>query len=167
MAKPIGLEAVTETSTTDVYGVGTTFMNEATGKKFVWVVNAGADAIAAGDVVALFKTTPSGGRVSVTAATVFDSSDGTTTRARVAGIGVGAIAAASYGFLQCGGYCTNITTDTNITAGMGLICADGAKLATPNTTDSTAHWCEFGFADLADTAAVGTGYLTNCVYTAL
>jgi len=163
MSKPLPVGAVTYTSTSDEFGAGTTYMDESTGKKYVWVYNAGADAIAAGDVCGQATTGLASGYVSVTDATLLDITDGTTVAVLVAGVGVGAIAAASYGFLQCGGYSANITTGTGVPAGVPLICLNGAKVATDAT--NTHPRAVFGYSDAADTDALGTGWLTHCLYT--
>lgn len=136
-----------------VVPVGTVYRKN--GVKYVFAYNAGADSTAAGDVVSIYDSSGTTfGYVSVTAATILDCSDGTTTRAFVAGIAGCVAATATYLWLWCGGYGTHaITTDTNVDAGEGLICADGAKLATPNSAAATAHWMEFGRALAADSSS--------------
>jgi len=165
MAKPISPGAVTYTSSTDDFGVGTTYIDESTGKKYVWYYHAGADSTAAGDIVSQATTGLSSAYGSTTAATILDITNGTTTRCLVLGVALGVVATGTYAFLQCGGYCSNMTTDTNVTAGLPLACADGAKVAIGSTTlHPTAV---FAYADAADAAAVGTGWLINCLHTAL
>ena len=123
------------------------------GRGYVLVYNAGAATLAAGDVAGTYDSSGTTyGSVSGTAATILDCSDGTTTRSLVAGIVLASIITGSYGWLWYDGYGTHaITTDGNVAKGHGLICADGAVLATPNTTAATAHWMQFGQA-LADDA---------------
>lgn len=146
-----------------VVPVGTTYTVNDSGKKrsYVFVLNAGADAIAAADVVSCFSAaTFTYGSVSVTAATIADYTEGTTVRALVAGIAGAAAALNAYLWLWYDGYGTHaITTDTNVAVYNGLICADGAKLATPNTTAATAHHAQFGIALAADSSST----LSNAV----
>lgn len=144
--------------TTEVVPVGTTitYSNSAGQKRsYVFCLQAGATSTAAGDVVSCFSAAAfTYGSVSVTAATIADYTDGTTTRALVAGI-AGCVAATNeYLWLWYDGYGTHaITTDTNVAIYNGLICADGAKLATPNTTAASAHWAQFGIALDADSGS--------------
>ena len=101
------------------------------GGEYVWVHNAGADAIAAGDVVCWFLTTPAAGHVSVTGATALDNG----TAGMVAGVAVGAISAGSYGFLLVRGITTvGITTDGAVAKGDRLVVNGGT---TPDGTVDT------------------------------
>jgi hypothetical protein len=126
------------TEATDLPPLGVGIVDPTTGKRYAPVYNAGAAAVAAaGDLVGLFLTTPAAGHVSQTAATQQVSSDGTTAVTIVAGVAVGAIAAGSYGYIQVGGFCTNITTDLSIVVGDPMYCADNAIVA---TTATSAHW---------------------------
>ena len=125
-------------------------------RKYVFVYNAGADSISAGDVVPIF-TAFAFGSVSVTDATDFEITDGTTTRQLVAGIAGATIATTEFGWLWFSGYGTHsITTDTNVAAGHGLLCAQNAKLATPNSTAASAHLGQFGVAMAADSGSALT-----------
>lgn len=135
------------------------------GKRYAAVYNAGADAIAAADVVGVYVTTPANGHCSVTAATMVDITDGTTTRSLCAGIGIGAIAAASYGWLQVGGFCASMTTDGNVAAGHPLVLADGVKVASPASTAASAHLGVFGYALAADSStSLTASVLTGCAW---
>lgn len=140
-----------------VVPVGQTFFKE--GRGYVFVLNAGADAIAAGDVVACFSAAAfTYGSVSVTAATEADFTDGTTVRALVAGVAGAAIANGAYGWLWFAGYGTHaITTDTNVAIYNGLVCADGAKVASPALTAASAHHAVFGVSTAADSSSTLTG----------
>lgn len=138
--------------TTEVVPVGTVYHTQ--GRGYVFAKNAGADSTAAADVVACFSAASfTYGSVSVTAATEADYDDGTTVRALVAGV-AGCVAATNeYLWLWFDGYGThNITTDGNVAIYNGLICADGAKVATPNTTAATAHHAAFGISLAADSS---------------
>ena len=146
MAIDIATRPFTESWTEDDGGVGTVV--ESGGAKYIKVYNAGADAIADGDVVGVFTTTIAKGHVSVTAATMLDSSDGTTTVSLVAGVAVGPIDAGSYGWLWCEGPLGEIiTTDGTVEKGDPMYCADGAKVAT-TATNAHLHG-EFGYAHAA------------------
>ena len=129
------------------------------GRGYVFAYNAGADTIAAADVVSIFSAAAfTYGSVSTTTATIADYTEGTTVRALVAGISGASIATTQYGWLWYDGYGTHgITTDTNIAVYNGLICADGAKLATPNTTAATAHHAIFGISTVADVSSTLSG----------
>lgn len=131
--------------------VGTIY--EADGKSYVFALNAGADSTAVGDVVSIYDSTGTTyGSVSVTAATILDCSDGTTTRALVAGVAGCIAATATYLWLWFDGYGTHaVTTDGNVVKGGGLVVENGEKVAKPNGTAGTAHWLQFGMA-LADDA---------------
>lgn len=144
---------LTTVTTTLVVPLGTVFC-DSNGGLYARFYNAGAGTTAVGDVVGQYDSTGTTfGYGSVTAATILDCSDGTTTRSLVLGIAISVVATGSYGWLQFGGYCSrSITTDGNVAKGNGLIAADGAILATPNTTAATAHWMQFGIA-LADDAS--------------
>lgn len=148
------LGSLTTIYTTAYTPVGTTYFkrssNGATG--YVFVKNAGADTLAAGDVVSIYDSSGhTYGSVSTTDATEPAFSDGTTSRAMVAGIALSALATNEFGWLWWYGYGTHsITTDGNITAFQELLCADDAKIATPNTTAASAHWLPFGFSLAAD-----------------
>lgn len=124
-------------------------------RKYVFGYNAGADAIAAGDVVGIFSAAAhTFGSISVTAATIADFTDGTTTRAWVGGVAGAACVTTTYCWLWFAGYGTHdLTTSNAVAIYNGLICANGAKVATPNTTAATAHWAQFGIATATD---VGT-----------
>lgn len=163
MAIDIASRPFTETWTEDDGGVGSVV--ESGGAKYIKVYNAGADAIADGDVVGVFATTIVKGHVSVTAATMLDSSDGTTTISVVAGVAVGAIAAGAYGWLWCEGPLGEIvTTDGTIEKGDGLHAADGTKVAS-TVTAADVHGL-FGYAHAADSSTTLTGAtLTACYWT--
>lgn len=154
-----------EATTTKEATLGEVFKKPG-GASYTYVYNAGADAIAAADVVGVFSTTPALGHVSVTAATMLDSSDGTTSRSNAAGVALYAIASGSYGWIWSGGWAEHaMTTDGNIAAGTELLLADGAKVATPNTTAASAHWKPFGTASEADASTTLTGaVLENCFW---
>jgi len=157
----IGNLGLTESSTNagDFPDAGNCIIQE--GKKYCSIYNAGAAAIAAGDVLGLFLTTPASGHVSGTATTVVECTlSGTMV---VAGVGIGAIAAGSYGYIQVGGHCTNITTTNAVSEGDALICNGDA---TPDFTAAPAVATEehmpFAFADADDDGTVGSGFLTGC-----
>lgn len=143
-----------------VVPVGTVHKVHANGqtRKYVFLENDGADSTAVGDVVSVFTAASfTFGSCSVTAATIADMTDGTTTRAKVAGIAGAIIALNEFGWFWFSGYGTHtITTDTNIAVYNELICADGAKLATPNTSAASAHWQPFGTALAADSGSALT-----------
>lgn len=136
--------------------VGTVYKVRSGGqtRKYVFLENDGADTMAAGDVAAVFTAASfTFGSCSVTAATEADYTDATTVRALVAGIAGAAIPLDSFGWFWFSGYGTHtITTDGNVAVYNGLICADGAKLATPNTSAATAHHAVFGISLAADSS---------------
>lgn len=162
--KVVGPEDLTESHTTPICEPGQLYHDADSGMTYQYVKNAGADAIAADDVVGVYNSSgTTRGSVSVTAATMLDITDGTTTRSLAAGIGLGAIASGSYGWIAVQGRITSgITTDGNVAAGHPLILADGAKVATPASTAASAHHGVFGYAHEADTSTtLGVAYI-NC-----
>lgn len=131
------------------------------GRDYVFCLNSGAGTTVVGDVCGVFSAAAyTYGSFSVTAATIADYTDGTTTRALVAGVAGVVCANGEYCWLWFGGRGTHaITTDTNVAIYNGLIAADGAILATPNTTAATAHHAQFGIALAADSGST----LSNAV----
>ena len=101
---------------------------------------AAGGAAAAGDVLVFRNTDANGYTVTD------DVSDGS--QAAFAGVAIGALTDTYYGWIQCGGFCSNITTDGGVAAGDPLI---------PDTVDGTAdtmaageeHYV-FGYALAAD-----------------
>lgn len=139
--------------TTAKVPVGTTWFSPE-GAGYVFLKSAGADTMAAGDVASVYDS--SGfvfGSCTVTDATTPAFSDVTTSRVLVAGIALAALTLDTWGWFWFWGYGTHaITTDGNVAAWNGLICADDAKVATPNTTAATAHWMQFGLSLAADSS---------------
>ena len=127
-------------------------------RKYVFVLNAGADAIAAGDAVSCFSVSSfTFGSVSVTAATIADLTDGTTTRALAAGVAGAAATLNEYLWLWFSGYGTHsIPTDTNIAIYQSMKIADGAKVVSPNATEQTAHHANMGISLAADSSTALT-----------
>jgi hypothetical protein len=148
--------ALTDIFTTAVCPRGTVFFKEgAAGPTgYVFLENAGADTFAAGDVCSVYDSSGySYGKATTTDATEPAFSDGTTSRALVAGIALAALTTGTFGWFWFAGYGTHaITTDGNIAAFQELICADDAKVATPNTTAASAHHLAFGLALAADSS---------------
>lgn len=149
--------ALTDIFSTAVVPVGTVWVNyNGIGcPGYVFLKNAGADTLAAGDVVSVYDSSGlTFGSASTTDATEPAFSDGTTSRALVAGIALAALTTDTYGWFWFHGYGTHaITTDTNVAAFQELVCADDAKIATPNTTAATAHHLAFGLALAADSSS--------------
>ena len=142
------------------YVLNQRYWNPSTGKVYRFIYNFGADSIVAGDVVS--QATPYvAGYVSNTAASILDFTDGTTTRPKVRGIGVAPIATAKYGFIQCGGPNSNVTTDGNVVAGDPLTTTDGAKIATREVSAATNHFMVWGWAPVADTSTSLTSIELN------
>lgn len=146
--------ALTDIFSTAVVPTGTVYFKPGPqgGTGYVFLENAGADTMAAGDVASVYDSSGFGfGKATTTDATEPAFSDGTTSRALVAGIALAALTTGTFGWFWFAGYGTHaITTDGNISAFQELICADDAKVATPNTTAATAHHLPFGLALAAD-----------------
>lgn len=134
------------------------------GKKYCRIYNAGAASITVGLPVGVFLTTPGVASVSVTAATMVDTTDATTTRSECAGVGLGTIATTESGWIQVGGLCENLTTDGNVVAGDWVVLEDGAATVVRDVAAATNHFGRVGFAPVADSSAVGTIFLTNCAF---
>ena len=142
---------LTTVSSTQVVPVGSVFFNSE-GLGYVFVLQAGADSTAVGDVVSIFSTYAYGS-VSVTAATIADYTDGTTIRPIIAGVALSVLATNKYGWLWFYGRGTHsITTDGNVAANDLLTVTDGAKIATREVTAATAHRSPIGVAHAADSS---------------
>lgn len=150
------LGSLTDIDTTARQPVGTTYFKPGSNGSagYVYVLQAGADALAAGDVVSVYDSSGfTFGSVSTTDATEPAFSDGTTSRPLVAGIALSALTVGTYGWLWFYGYGTHaITTDGNVAAFNGLVTADDGKVALPNTSAATAHWMQWGLALAADSS---------------
>ena len=118
-----GVNPLTYTSTSNAYPNMLGKKIEYNGKNYVHVYNAGADAFVVGDVVGAFSTTPADGHADATAATVCANS--------FLGIAVTALAAASYGFVQCGGYTESVVTTD------GTVAAADTVIGWANAADSS------------------------------
>lgn len=158
--RPPGL--LTDTYATEEIKVGTRFLDEATGKRYIFAYNAGAATWAAGDVLAAFLTTPAWGHCSTTAGTSLVTTVNSVTLTQVAGIALSAPATTEYGWIQVGGYCSNITTDGNITVASAMVCADNAKVG--SVGDETMFHGIFANSTAADASTVGTGWLIGCMF---
>lgn len=157
-----GTTAWTDVTTSAKATPGTVVHDNATGKRYCYVYNAGAASTAAGDLVGVFLT-EAWGSISMTAATQHVSSDGTTNVTLVAGVAVSTIATTEYGWIQVGGICSSITTDLSIVLGDPMYCADNAKVA---TTATSAHWHgKFGYALNTDAStSLTSSVLTDCIF---
>jgi len=146
----------TNSSTSPIDEPGHCVTDDSTGITYVYVWHKGATAIAAGDVVGVFSTVARG-HVSTTNTTMLDYDDAGDIVSHVAGVAVGAIAAASYGWLWAAGFDAAgvITTDGTIAAGDGLVLDDGLKVAT--TEIETQDHGHFGYAHAADSSTTLTG----------
>ena len=113
----------------DDYVVDTEYFVPVSGKWYRYVYNPGNDTIVAGDVVGYFSTTPAFGHVSSTAASI--RVETITSSGYTAGVGVHSIATLKCGFIQTGGPCTNITTDTNVAATSALVMDGTTDRAAP------------------------------------
>ena len=145
----------TDTSTTAEYPVGTIVRDQATNKvyKYVQVEDA---ALAIGDVVEYSDTT--GNEVTN------DRSGGASLGRIVAGVALGTIADASYGWIQVAGLNTYVKTDGSVAAGEALVphaSADGQ--ADTVTASTTAHQV-FGYSLVADTTSASSAVILNCAY---
>ena len=160
MGVPISTGVITDFGTTKEFGLGRNFTDHNTGKSYAYIYNAGADTMAAGDIVGIFKTTPAQGHVSTTAATMTDNG----TAGIFAGVAVSAIPTVNYGWIQVAGYCANATTDAGVTQGATCVMDGGTTVGKVlDIMVDGEEECICFIADAADTAAVGTGYLLNSV----
>jgi len=143
--------------------VGTQYTDASNGKRYVFCYNGGATVLAAGDNVGAFLTTPLYGNISRTDGTCIETTLAST--CLCAGIAISAIPTVNWGWIQVGGYCSNITTDQGVAAG-DLMVIDGGTTPTflADTAVAGEEAAVFAVADAADTVAVGTGFLIGCIF---
>lgn len=124
------------------------------GKTYRYAYNAGADTLAAGEVVGWYKTTPVYGHITGTVATFMDNG--------TAGLGVGvalsAAPAANFCWIQTQGVGEQaLTTDGGVAQGDGLVVNGGTS--PDGTVDTMADGEEelvFGWALAADSSTTQT-----------
>ena len=156
---------LTDIYTSEVIKIGTQHTEETSEgtKRYVFCINQGTTSTVAGDVLGAFLTTPVTGHFSRLATTVVECSLSDTMW--VVGIALSVLAEDEMGWIQVGGYSSNITTDQGISAGDGLICdGDATPTFIAETASATEEHMVFGFADADDATAVGSGWLTNCAW---
>ena len=158
-----GPGALTTADATKKFGLGAKWTDETNGKRYMYCYNAGATSWTIGVPVGVFLTADAIGECSFTDATQLLADSGTTAATVVAGIALGTVATTEYGWIQVGGICDYLITDTNITASLSMYVADNGVTAIPGIDTST-H-ANFGTAIDADVAAVcGKSLLNNCFF---
>ena len=136
------------------------------GRKFFYGKNEGTASTVAGQAVGAFLTTPAVGAVSMTAATVVESTLGTATPA--AGFALSVLAEDEYGWIQYSGpNLVALVTDDGVAAGDPCVIDGGA---TPSFDLDTAiageeHLvCAIALAaDASNALAVGDARIVNCM----
>lgn len=141
---PQGLGREAELSVSDTaakFPLGILAMDQK-GNIFRYVQNIAADSIAIADGTCVYPTTTSG-----VVSPDFTGGNGVT--GKVVGVGIGAIAAGSYGWIQVSGYHDAVKTDAGVGAGDALIghTVDGEA----DTMADGEEEFVFGFALAADT----------------
>jgi len=148
---------LSDNTSTPIVPPGTLWTDEATGITYVYIYNAGASNIAAGDAVGVY-TTLARGHASTTDATMFEVVDGTATLKAMSGIALGTITTLYYGWLYAKGFVPSdtVTTDGSIVAGTSF----GIKDATATVRAITAEFSGLanGIAHADDVATVATGF---------
>ncbi len=146
--------------------IGSTWLDEATGKRYRFVYNSGATSWTIGVPVGVFLTGTTLGLCSFTAATQMLIKEGGTDVTAVAGIALGTVATTVAGWIQCGGLCSTVVTDGNVDAEEGLYVADNGIVAIPVTEPT--HVGRFGVAATPDSAGAGgiicQAWLDNCFW---
>ncbi len=132
---------LTGSTTTRNFALGSLAM-DTEGNIYEYVQNNTADAIAIADGTCVYPTTTVG-------VVSPDISGGNGVTARVYGVGISAIAAGSYGFIQRSGIHDKVKTDAGVVAGDALIghTVDGEA----DTMAAGEEHLVFGFALTADT----------------
>ena len=148
--------------------IGTTWTNQANGKRYRFVYNSGATSWTVGVPVGVFLTSVTLGQCSFTAATQMLIKEGGTDVTAVAGIALGTVATTVAGWIQEGGLCTTVVTDGNVDAEEGLYVADNGIVALPVTEPT--HVGRFGVAATPDSAGAGgiicSAWLDRCFWAA-
>ena len=129
---------LTQADTVATNALGTRWTDKSNGKRYMYCYNAGATSWTIGVPVGVFLTATAVGEASFTAATQLLVSDGSTDVTAVAGIALGTVATTEYGWLQVGGFCTNLVTNGTLEASKGGYVADNG-VAVIISTEPTAH----------------------------
>jgi hypothetical protein len=161
------LTAVYTSSTGYPVQIGYAWEDEATGKRYRFVINKGSTSWTIGVPVGVFLTSVTRGECSFTAATQMLIKEGGTDVTAVAGIALGTIATTEAGWVQCGGMASNlVVTDGNVDAEEGLYVADNGIVSLPVTEPT--HVGRFGVAATPDSAGAGgiicSAWLDNCFW---
>ena len=162
-------------SLTDVYtssskdlpaGLGDTYFDKGTKKRYRFCQNKGATSWTIGVPIAPFLTGTLVGECSFTAATQMLIKEGGTDVTAVVGIALGTVATTEYGWVQEGGICTSVVTDGNVDAEEGLYVADNGIVSIPVTEPT--HVGRFGVAATPDSGGAGgiicSAWLDNCFW---
>lgn len=148
-----------DVSTTALYPVGTIVRDQASNKvyKYIQVEDA---ALAVGDVVEYSDTT--GNEVTK------DRAGGASIGRVAAGVALGTIADASYGWIQVAGLNTYCKTDGSVAAGDALVphaSSDGvADTAASGSTVANTEAQVFGYSLVADTTSASSAVILRCAY---
>lgn len=139
---------------------GTVKRDKATGKVYKYIL-AEDGALAVGDVVE-YSTAVNGYEVTK------DRAGGTSAGRVVAGVALGTITDAYYGWIQVGGLNTYCKTDGSVAAGDPLIphvSADGqADTAASGSTVANTEGQVFGYSLVADTTSASSAVMLRCAY---
>jgi hypothetical protein len=142
-----------------VYAVGTVVRDDATNKVYKYVQIEDA-AVAIGDVVEYSDVT--GNEVTK------DRAAGSSLGRVVAGVAIGTITDAYYGFIQVAGLTTYTKTDGSVAVGDPLVphaSADGqADTAAAGSTVTNTEGQVFGYALVADTTSACSAVMLRCAY---
>ena len=129
---------LTQADTAARMPIGTPYTDQITWKRYCYVYNAGSTSWTVGVPVGIFLTATTYGECSFTAATQLLINDGTTDITAPAGIALGTIATTEFGWIQVGGFCTNVVTDGTMEASVGGQIKDNG-IAVVISTEPEAH----------------------------
>lgn len=130
--------SLTDVDTTARMPIGTPWTDETNWKRYCYVTNEGSTSWTIGVPVGILLTATKRGECSFTAASQLLINDGTTSVTAVAGIALGTIAEDEFGWIQVGGFCTNVVTDGTMEASCGGQVKDNG-VAVVISTEPEAH----------------------------
>lgn len=146
--------------TSPLYTPGTVVVDKATSKVYKYVLAEDANLVI-GDVVE-YSTALNGYEVTK------DRSGGTSAGRVAAGVAIGSITDARYGWIQVAGLNTYTKTDGSVAAGDPLVphaSSDGvADTAASGSTVINTEGQVFGFSLVADTTSASSAVMLRCAY---
>ena len=129
---------LTQVDTSDLYAMGTPYVDESNWKRYRYVYNEGADTWEIGEPIGVLLTATAIGQCSFTALTQLVMSDGTDICTPVAGIALSEVATTEWGWIQVGGITNYMVTDGTLNASIGGFVDDGGVVVI-KAVETNAH----------------------------